>query len=274
MEQTHDTRWQQALEQTARRFDYPPTPAIIDSVRLRGLTADGRRPTAVSPSGSGRPSAVGRRLAWGLAALALVVLALLAVPPTRAALMSFFARVGAINIFIDETAPTVVPPTAEPSTPQLPAPEAREVGHSLALIDLGEPTTVAEANQRLGFAPRLPAALGEPDEVYLHRDVDLPAVTLVWRGADGKPLSLTQIGVAEFARKMVSEGGVQETTVNGAAAMWLPGPHTLLLFGDWQPNPIPITSNVLIWAGDGYTYRLEGDLTLEEAVAIAESVGQ
>ena len=240
-----------------------PTPAQRDAI----LSAAGRRTFVNNPL---RPLV---SLA-GLAALALVVLALLAVPPTRAALMSFFARVGAINIFIDETAPTVVPPTAEPSTPQLPAPEAREVGHSLALIDLGEPTTVAEANQRLGFAPRLPAALGEPDEVYLHRDVDLPAVTLVWRGADGKPLSLTQIGVAEFARKMVSEGGVQETTVNGAAAMWLPGPHTLLLFGDWQPNPIPITSNVLIWAGDGYTYRLEGDLTLEEAVAIAESVGQ
>ena len=54
--------------------------------------------------------------------------------------------------------------------------------------------------------------------------------------------------------------------------MWLPGPHTLLLFGDGASNPIPIASNVLIWVSDGFTFRLEGDLTLAEARPIAESV--
>ncbi len=261
MEQTPDTRWEQSLEQIARRFDYPPTPP----------PAVARRQPAAIPAAGGRPSPGGRRLAWGLAILALVALALLVAPPTRAAILSFFARVGAIDIFIDESAPTVPPPTAAPATPAATTP-AGSVGHSLSLIALGEPTTAAEAARRLGFAPRVPAALGEPDEVYLHRDVDLPAVTLVWRGPDGAPLSLTQIAVAEFARKMVSEGGVQETTVNGAAAMWLPGPHTLLLFGDGASNPIPIASNVLIWVSDGFTFRLEGDLTLPEARRIAESV--
>ncbi len=269
MEQTHDTRWEHSLAQVARHFDYPPTPAIIDSVRLRGLTAASATVTAAAGS---RP-ADSRRLAWSLAVL-IVILALLAVPPTRAAMLSFFARVGAIDIFIDEAAPTAVPSTLPPPTALPSTTDASTASHSLSLLDLGEPTTAADAAQRLGFAPRLPAVLGEPDEVYLHRDVDLPAVTLVWRGADGAPLSLTQIGVAEFARKMVSEGGVQETTVNGAAAMWLPGPHTLQLFGDFSPNALLITSNVLIWSQDGFTYRLEGDLTLEEAVAIAESVGE
>ena len=230
MEQTHDTRWERSLEQVARRFDYPPTPPLADAVRRRPTT-DGRPPTADTPSGDGRPSAVGRRLAWALLLVAFAA-ALLAAPRTRAVVLAFFARVGAIEIFVDEAA------------------------------------------RRLGFAPRRPAALGEPDEVYLHRDVDLPAVTLVWRGPDGAPLSLTQIGVAEFARKIIGEGSIEETTVNGATAIWLPGPHTLLLFGDWQPNAIPITSNVLIWTGDGFTFRLEGDVTLEEAVAVAESVGE
>ena len=271
MEQTHDTRWERSLEQVARRFDYPPTPPLADAVRRRPTT-DGRPPTADTPSGDGRPSAVGRRLAWALLLVAFAA-ALLAAPRTRAAVLAFFARVGAIEIFVDETAPTAAPPTALPVTSPTPN-ELGTAGHSLSLIDLGQPTTAAEAARRLGFAPRLPAALGEPDEVYLHRDVDLPAVTLVWRGPDGAPLSLTQIGVAEFARKMIGEGSIEETTVNGATAMWLPGPHTLLLFGDWQPNAIPITSNVLIWTGDGFTFRLEGDVTLEEAVAVAESVGE
>lgn len=270
MEPTPDTHWEQSLEQVARRFDYPPTPAITGMRRGRIPTVDGRPPTTDSPSG-GRPSAVGRRrLAWALLVVAFTA-ALLAAPPTRAALLSFFARIGAIDIFIDESAPLAPPPTDVPATSTT---VAGSVEHSLALVTLGEPTTPAEAARRLGFAPRVPAALGEPDEVYLHRDVDLPAVTLVWRAPDGAPLSLTQIAVAEFARKMVNEGGVEETTVNSAGAMWLPGPHTLLLFGDMQPNPIPIASNVLIWVGNGYTYRLEGDLTLEEAVAIAESVGE
>lgn len=252
MEQTPDTRWEQSLERMARQFEYPATPVIAGSLGRRLSTADGRR------------------LAWALLLVALAA-ALLAAPPTRAALLSFFARIGAINIFIDESVPPTPPPTAAPATPPAEA-TASSADHSLALAALGEPTTAAEAAQRLGFAPRVPAALGQPDEVYLHRDVDLPAVTLVWREAGGAPLSLTQIAIAEFARKLVSEGGVRETTVNGATAMWLPGPHTLLLFGDWQPNPIPIASNVLIWAGDGYTYRLEGDLTLEEARRIAESI--
>ena len=35
MEQIDDTRWEQSLEQMARRFDYPPTPAIAGKLRGR-----------------------------------------------------------------------------------------------------------------------------------------------------------------------------------------------------------------------------------------------
>jgi len=35
---------------------------------------------------------------------------------------------------------------------------------------------------------------------------------------------------------------------------------------------MPVTSPVLIWQQDGITYRLEGDLTLDEARRIAESL--
>ena len=275
MEQTHDSRWERSLEQVARRFDYPPTPAIADN--LRKPTGDGRPPTAAGRRVSGRRSAVSRRLAWALLLVAFAA-ALLAAPTTRAAILAFFARVGAIEIFVDETAPTAAPSTPAPPPTALPAAAptgagtaSHTVAHSLSLFDLGQPTTLAEAGQRVGFTPHLPAALGQPDEVYHHR-VDLPAITFVWRGPDGAPLSLTQIGVAEFARKLVGEGNVEDTTVNDAPAVWLTGPHGLQLLGDRPPGALLITSNVLIWARDGFTYRLEGDLMLEEAVAIAESV--
>ncbi len=270
MEPTTDTHWQRALAQLAAQVEYPPTPNIAARAR-DGVTGRQMLPAA-RPA---RPA--GRRLAWALGVMALLALSLLAVPATRAALLSFFARVGAIEIFIDESAPTVPAPTRPPSTPSfsaLPAtttPEA--VTHSLSLIDLGEPTTLAEAERQAHFTPDLPAALGAPDEVYTHPGIDLPAITLVWRPDDGPPLSLTAIAVAEFARKVVAATAVEEVAVGDETGLWLTGPHHLQLFGDWQgSNRLLITSNVLIWVHGGITYRLEGDLSQADAVAIAASL--
>ena len=114
--------------------------------------------------------------------------------------------------------------------------------------------------------------MGEPDEVYAHRNVELPAVTLVWRDEDGAPLSLTEIGIAEFAMKLVGEEGVRHFWVGDRPAVWLTGPHRLQLLGYLESGSLLIESNVLVWADGGVTYRLEGNLTQEEARAIAESL--
>lgn len=271
MEPTTDTHWQRALAQLAAHVEYPPTPDL--AARARAAVAGQRTRPAARPA---RP--VGRRLAWAALALALLALGLLAVPATRAALLSFFARVGAIEIFIDESAPTVPASTLPASTPAASSRPATTtpdaVSHSLSLIDLGRPTTLAEAERQARFTPQLPAALGTPDEVYTHPGIDLPAITLVWRPDGGPPLSLTAIAVAEFARKFVAATAVEEVAIGDATGLWLSGPHRLQLFGDWQgPNNLLITSNVLIWVHGGITYRLEGDLSQADAVAIAASLG-
>lgn len=261
MERIHTNDWEQAVAQLARQLEYPATPA------LRPLTADSRQPTAV-----GARRRAGRRLAWAALALALLVAGLLAVPRTRAALLAFFARVGAIDVFIDETAPTPVP-TAEAGASAPPATATSTAApHSLALFELGEPTTLAEARRLADFPLAVPEALGEPDEVYVHRDVDLPAVTLVWRDEQGRPLSLTEIGVAEFATKFAYEAGVKSLRVGGRPAIWLAGPHRLRLLDSWQQSELLIDSNVLIWAKDEATYRLEGELSEAEMIEIAASV--
>ncbi len=268
MEQTHATNWEQAVAALAQRFEYPPTPDV------RRPTADGRPRT----TDGGRPSAVGRRLAWAAIIIALVAAALVAVPQTRAALLSLFARIGAIDIFIDETAPTATPTppaTAHPvglSAPPPTATSAGPVGHSLALFELGEPVGLTEARRTVDFPLLVPEALGEPDEVYVHRNVDLPAATLVWRDEAGATLSLTEIGVGQFAMKLAAEQNVKSLRVNGRPAVWLAGPHTLQLLGNWQGDDLLITSNVLIWTAGDVTYRLEGDLGEEEMAAIAESL--
>lgn len=299
MAATHNTDWERALARLAQRMEYPATPDVAAAVGplmtdRRPPTAAGekerkgegeRRPLVGGRSGGGRRSAVDGRLAWAVLAIALLVAALLAVPQTRAAVLRLFARIGAIEIFIDEAAPTLpAPPTARPtesagitgptsaaSTPT-PRPTAETVGHSLLLFALGHPTTLEDAAQGLTFTPTVPEALGEPDEAYDHRRAGgLPAITLVWREYD-PPLTLTEIGIEEYAHKFVTAGDVRDVTVNDRPAVWIEGPHVIQLLGNLDENSLLITSNILIWSADGLTYRLEGGLSEEEMIAIAESL--
>lgn len=268
MEPTHNTTWERALENLAQRFEYPETPDI--AAGRRQTTDDGPQTTA-----GGRPSSgVGRRatgvalpgrLAWAALFIALLLVGALAVPQTRAALLSLFARIGAIDIFIDDTAPPVTPDDPKPTTAA-----DLTVSHSTALIALGRATTMDEARRLSDFPLVVPAALGEPDEVYSHRD--LPATTFVWRGEGGELLSLTEIGIAEFAMKLVGEDGARHVLVGDRPAVWIEGPHTVQLLGYREAGSLLIESNVLIWADGEITYRLEGDLSEAEMVEIAESL--
>lgn len=263
MEQTHDTNWERSLEQMARRFEYPATPDIAAVIGLR--TTDDRQRKV-----QGRPSAIGGRLAWALVVIALVAAALVAVPQTRAALLSLFARIGAIEIFIDDAEPAPDPtpsPTADPHAPAT---------HSLSLFDLGEPVTLTAAREATSLPLLAPPTLGEPDDVYIHnyvsRDDDNAAVTMVWREEGGAPLSLTVAGESLFAMKLVGSEDVKALRIGGAPAVWLEGPHRLRLLGQWLEGDLDISSNVLIWVVNGNTYRLEGDLPETEMVALAESI--
>ena len=60
--------------------------------------------------------------------------------------------------------------------------------------------------------------------------------------------------------------------VNGQRAIWTVGPYPLRLYnGDIEFTRL-IKGHVLIWQEGDITYRLETDLSLEEAVKIAESL--
>lgn len=284
MEPTHNTTWEQAVAQIARRFEYPATPDIVAGIGQR-TTDHGPQPTVGGRWGTG--VALPDRLAWAALVITLLLAGALAVPQTRAALLTFFARIGAIDIFIDDTAlpatptdgenilqqPATIPPTTTTAATSKPTTAPDEsVSHSMALFELGRATTLDEARRRSDFPLAVPAALGEPDEVYRHGNVDLPAVTLVWRDVDGEPLSLTEIGIGEFARKMVGEEGVKYILIGDRPGVWIEGPHTVQLLGYQEAGSLPIRSNVLIWADGDITYRLEGDLSEEEMVEIAESL--
>jgi hypothetical protein len=240
------------VRQAARALPYPPTPD------LAGAWA--RRSTAGS-----RP-VLRLRPVWALIGLLALLAGLLAVPPVRAAIREFL-QIGAVRIWLVEPTPA---PTA--TRPQ-PTPTSM-----VSVLQLSGATTLAEAQAEAPFPIRLPtwpADLGAPDHVFL-QNLDGTAVILVWmdeQQPDQVRLSLHLLSSDVIAWKMGPQR-VAETTVDGQPAVWAEGPYVISLRnGSWETRQL-VSGHVLIWQADSVTYRLESDLTLDEAVRVAESLAQ
>lgn len=272
-------QWEQAVQETAATFTYPPTPDVTGAVVQRLRWQPALRPA--------RPLASQPRLAWALVLAVLLIGGLMAVPQVRAAVLQVL-RVGAVTIFVAESTPTptalstAVPATAQPglavTLPATAAPAASPTPATLtgSLPNLAGAVTLAEAQAQVGFPLRLPTYppdLGPPDRVF-HQDRLNALVVLLWLEPDRPQeirLALYLVEGEDFGIKK-EVGLVQETTVNGATAIWVEGPHMLQL-RDGRLEPwYFIEGNVLIWFDGRVTYRLESGLSLAEAVRIAESL--
>lgn len=239
--------WEAHVQATAQQFRYPPTPPIAGRTRAQMV----RRPV--------------RRGVWALAAVVLIALSLLAVPPVQAALRAWL-RIGVIE-FVSPAPTTNTPATA--------------VAPPSALLDLAGETTLDAARAQVPFPlplPTYPTDLGVPDRVYV-QDLNGPAVILVWLEPPDPAkvrLSLHALSSDAFAQKIVGERLVDEVRVNGENAAWVRGEHVLQLRdnnGDSTYGTRRLVSgNVLIWETNEVTYRLETDQPLREAVRIAESL--
>jgi hypothetical protein len=223
--------------------------------------------------------ASGRRVTWTAAAMLVLVVTLLTVPPVRAGMFAFL-QIGTVRIFPAE------PPTTEPSLTITRAPAAVESLQPsptplASVLDLAGETTLDAARREVGFPIRLPsypADLGPPERVFI-QDLGGPAVVLVW-------LDPNQPGRIQFSLHQLGSGIdlnkirpviIQETTVHGQPALWTTGPYTLEIQPSTPENHYYadrrlVQGHVLLWAEGEVTYRLETDLTLEAAVRIAESL--
>jgi hypothetical protein len=256
--------WQSTVRQHARALPYPSTPDIASKVILR-LTA---AKTTTRPS----PRTIRWQPLWVAGVGLALLLALWAVPPVRAAILHF-VQIGAVRIWLVEPTPTaqsLPQPTPSVATAQPP---------TQSWLDLAGRTTLAEAAADAGFALRLPtypADIGPPDGVFLQR-TDGPFVIMVWQDRaqpDKVAYSLHILGPRAVVQKH-SPSIVVSTTVNGSPAAWTQGPY-FLAYGaanaeSWELHYL-VSGRVLIWQEDGLTYRLESDLTLEEAIRMAESL--
>lgn len=191
-------------------------------------------------------------------AFAMLLVVVLAVPPVRSAVVDWI-KAGAVTLqrWLGEEDLHQAPPADQ------------------FLSQVATRTSLAEAQAALPQAiewPTRPDDLGMPDELWLLKEHSGPTVISIWRHDDGEArLALYQITTSNLIMKGVRDW--EETQVNGQRAVWTAGPHLMRMPNDIWHSRALIEENVLIWWTDeGVTFRLETHASLNEAIAIAESL--
>lgn len=250
----------------AIQMEYPRTPDIAGLVRTR-LHA------------TTRPRFFSRRLAWSLAIILVLISSLLVIPSVRAAILDF------IQIGVDRIFPRAITPTPQvitTATPQSLIPVTTTPGVQAATLiptlkQLAGETTLADAQTQVNFKimlPTYPSDLGQPDYVFVQNAEGNLAI-LVWldpQASDKVLMSLHFIPNGSWMLEKFEPKVIQESKVNGQRAVWTEGPYPLLLRNGSVTLNRLVEGHVLIWTDGRITYRLETNLSLEEAVKIAQSL--
>jgi hypothetical protein len=246
------------LERELRELqvEWPATPDIAGSLVLDAPPP--RRWTLFAP-----------RPAWqiAVAVVAVVIAVVMAVPTTRAEVLDIL---GFSSVRIERREPT-------PST----------FGQGVAL---GEPVTLEQARRRAGFPVRVPASLGRPDAVYLdEHPVYGSRVDMTYRPRPGLPTSgttgvgllvteLRAVATPVIEKAVGSASRFERLTVGGDRAYFISGARHGFAYvpgatGQPQFEEQRLAGNtLLVERSDGVLVRLEGDVSLREAVRIASSL--
>ncbi|MET8835423.1 DUF4367 domain-containing protein [Micromonospora sp. NPDC004540] len=195
---------------------------------------------------------------WLAAALAALLVALL--PPGRAAIADAVSGLLRFSGIVIDTTPTPMGPTGMPSPLPAQTPASRD-----------------EAQRHLRFPIRVPAELGAPQQVLV-ADPDgtgtYRVVTLLYRGGALR-LDAFDGGLDPVFHKQIGGPGMEWVQVDGGFAVWIGGPHELAYVdrtGRVRVETARLAAATLIWEDAGVSYRLEGDLTRDEAIRIASSL--
>ena len=237
------------LRELARVVEFPPTPALAPRVRAR-IAAEPARPRRFPR----------RRLALSLAVVVAALAGALAVPPVRAALLDLL-RIGGARIERVERLPATAPRRG---------------------LSLGTEVSLAEARRRAGFRVEVPDddVWGEPDAVFVRPLAPAAAVSLVYGSEQRVRLLVTQLrGRTEpvLVKKAAAAGTrIEGVTVRGRPGFWISGrPHAVLFRdpnGAIREDAYRLAANVLLWVEEGVTFRIEGRLSLAQALDVAESL--
>jgi hypothetical protein len=184
-----------------------------------------------------------------LAAVVLAVAIAFAVPPARSAILRFFHLRGARIELVDRL------PEVQTKTP----------------LDLGVPVSPADAAQTAGFEPLRSSLLGDPDRVtwdgamLWFRYGDVRLLVSQFRGTER----------IELVKKLVEPRTmITPVTVLGQQGYFLTGATHFLYLAPTdliREERVRLARNVLLWQHGPLTLRLEGDVTVREALLIAGS---
>ncbi len=190
---------------------------------------------------------------------ALAALLVAALPPGRAAVAGAVTGLLRFSGVVIDTAPAP-PPAGTPSP--LPA------QHQVAL---------AEAQRQVRFPIRVPARFGVPERVLVADPDGAGAhrvVSLLYRGGTVRLDAFDGSLDIVFHKRSVG-ADVTLTQVGGEFAIWVGGPHALAYVdrsGTERVATARLSAATLIWERAGVSYRLEGDLTREQALDVASSL--
>ncbi len=230
------------LERLNRAVSYPATPSLATAVRKR-LETEGR-PAGRWPG------------PWALAGAALAAVVAVALllglwTPGREAVADFFDR---LRIFQTEESPAGLPTEIT-----------------------GTPVSLAEAEERLGFAPKEATC---PKGVQLKRTLlqEFPgfrAVVLFYEHDVEPSFALFQTEGA--LGKGLSIGAEAEPVAAlGEQAYWLEGLRIVEYYDEQgaliRESQRATDTNTLIWSEGGFVFRVEGDLSRELAICVARSL--
>jgi hypothetical protein len=239
------------LRALAAELHFPEEPDLVPAVRAR-IAGASRPRTFAFPLRR-------RAAALALAAVLGAVAVAFAVPPARTAILEVFG-VGGVEVELVERLPE------------------RPVQGRLVL---GDRVSLAEARQRVAFPVAVPQAEGfdDPDAVYVSNAVPGRVIFLLY-GSEVQPRALLtqfETGQFPFVEKSVTRGTtLRRVEVNGLEGAWIAGePHQFTFEnqrGQIQAGSLRLATNTLVWERDGVTLRLEGRLSLREALRIARSL--
>jgi hypothetical protein len=227
------TELERALVQLGRELDLPPEPDLRSRVRER----IGRRPR------------YRRALVPALALLVALGIAL-AVPDARSAILRFF-HIGAVTIERVQT---------------LPAARDRPL-----TAGLGPALSLHEAEARSGVSLVLNGS--RPQRLYAQPG--LIATLLHYRG---KPVLLAELQADQtgIVKKLAGSETRVEPAPIGSFGLWLEGGRHVLIWvtgsGEVRQIEPRLAGNVLIWAEDGRTFRLEGDLSRGQMLDLGRQI--
>jgi hypothetical protein len=247
-------RLEAALRDLGARLEVPapPDPGVLSGAVRAGLAG---------PPRGGRAPLGGGSVPLRVAAVVLAVLITLGVlitvsPPVRAAVLHLL-RFAGIE-FSSESGPP--PPGGLPGTAPLP----------------GERSVDLPTAQRISrFPVVLPGALGTPERVLVADGTPPRIVSLLYRGGSVRLDEFDGSLDPALLKKFVGAEGLRWVELAGGYGVWVDAPHEVVYLdrdGNYRTESARLSGKTLIWQSGDVTLRLEGDLTLEQATAVAESV--